>query len=291
MKKEVRMNHKIIIDYRKERIPDKGKEIDIYWFSGTGNTLLIAQTLENILTSSGFKVNMKALEKSDASKVDIYRTLGLAFPVAEQGTFPLVWDFINKIPSPVELGIRDAEAFMVDTMMAYSGGVKGPIKKILRKKGFQTLGAKEIVMPNNLMKKKKQPEKDRLKIEKGKMAAEQFGRDLISGKAVWRDIPIYSDLMGSFSKMDFNWNLLRNKFPLKVDDEKCTRCRLCEKNCPTGSWNFDEEQNRMIWAKEDCIYCLRCFSYCPIQAISYGKKKYIQNKGVSTGMISGMLKP
>ncbi len=269
---------------------DKGKEVDIYWFSGTGNTLLIAQTLENFLKTNGFKVNLKAMEKSDASQINLSRTLGLAFPVAEQGTFPLVWDFIKGLPSPGKLGIRDMEVFMVDTKMVYSGGIKGPIKKILRKKGFQTQGAKEIVMPNNLMKKKKQPEKDRLKIEKGKMAAEQFARNLISGKVVWRDIPIYSDLMGSFSKMEFNWKLFRNILPLKVDHEICTRCRLCEKNCPTESWRFNKEQNRMIWTKDECIYCLRCFSYCPVQAISYGKKGYVQNKGVSSGVIERFLK-
>ncbi|MCD6342912.1 MAG: flavodoxin family protein, partial [Spirochaetaceae bacterium] len=94
---------------------DKGKEVDIYLFSGTGNTLLIAQTLANFLKTNGFKVNLKAMEKSDASQINLSRTLGLAFPVAEQGTFPLVWDFIKGLPSPGKLGIRDMEVFMVDT--------------------------------------------------------------------------------------------------------------------------------------------------------------------------------
>ncbi len=266
------------------------KIIDFYWFSGTGNTLLIAQALSEYLNNHGFKVNLKPMESSDASRVDLCRTLGLGFPVAEQGTFPLVWDFIDKLPSPGPQGIRDADVFMIDTMMLYSGGVKGPVKKILKKKGFRTLGAKEIILPNNLMKLKNQPGKDHLKIEKGKMAAQQFGKNLISGKAVWRDIPFYSDMMGSFSKMNFIWNQLRNRFPLKVDDSICTRCRLCEKDCPTQSWNYDEEQNRMIWKKEECIYCLRCFSYCPVDAISYGKKKYLRNKGVSAGVLSNLIK-
>ncbi len=181
---------------------DKGKEVDIYWFSGTGNTLLIAQTLEIFLTTSGFKVNLKAMEKSDASRIDLSRTLGLAFPVAEQGTFPLVWDFIKRLPSPGKLGIRDMEVFMVDTKMIYSGGVKGPM--------------------NGISSTRAEP-----------------------------------------------W----------------TRCRLCERNCPTQSWRFDREQNMMLWTKDECIYCLRCFSYCPVQAISYGKKGYTQNKGVSSGVM------
>jgi len=251
---------------------------------------VIAQTLSNFLEAEGFTVNLKCMEKSEPSEADLTRTIGLAFPVAEQGTFPLVWDFIRGLPSPSARGIPDADVFMVDTMAAYSGGVKGPIRKILKKKGFRTIGAKEIVMPSNLLIKKERPKKIKLKIEKGKLAAEQFSRKLVSGKAAWRDIPLYSDFMSSFSRMEHSWNFLRNHFPLRVDDSICTRCRLCEKNCPTQSWSFDAEQNRMIWMKDECIYCLRCFSYCPVQAISYTKNKCIQNKGGSSGVMSRWLK-
>lgn len=269
---------------------NKEKEIVIYWFSGTGNTLLIAEALGESLESGGFTVKFKAMESSDPSEADPGKTHGLAFPVAEQGTYPLVWGFIRNLPSPSARGITDADIFMIDTMAAYSGGVKGPIKKILKQKGFRTIGAKEIVMPSNLMLKKKTPEKNKLKIEKGKISAEQFGRDLISGKAVWRDIPLYSDFMSSISRTNHSWNFIRKHFPLKVDDSLCTRCRLCETNCPTQSWSFDAEQNRMIWTEDACIHCLRCFSYCPVQAITYTKKKNVQNRGVSSGVMNRMLK-
>ncbi len=268
---------------------NNAKEIDFYWFSGTGNTLVIAQTLRIFLEAEGYTVNLKAMEKTTPSDANSEKTIGLAFPVAGQGTYPLVWDFIRNLPSPSAGNIPDADAFMIDTMSAYSGGVKGPIKKILKKKGFRTIGAKEIVMPTNLMRKQELSGKDRIKIEKAANAAEQFGRDLISGQASWMDIPIYSDFMSSFSRMKKIWNSARNHFPMKVDDSSCTRCRLCETNCPTQSWHFDTEQNRMIWTKDECLYCLRCFSYCPVQAINYGKKKYIQNRGVSSRVIGKFL--
>jgi len=270
---------------------NRKKDIDLYWFSGTGNSLLIARTLEEFLSDRGFGVNLKALEKSDPSMVNLNKTLGLVFPVAEQGTYPIVWDFIRQLPSPEEQGLQNADVFMVDTMAAYSGGVKGPIKKILKAKGFNPLGAKEIRMPSNLMQRRERPEKKKIKIEKGLHKAEIFAEKLISGKALWRDIPVYSDLMSRISKSENSWNLFRRMFPLKVDNSICTRCRLCETNCPTNSWSFNKEENRMIWKKDECIYCLRCFSYCPVHAISYGKKKYFQNRGVSSGEINKSLNP
>ena len=265
---------------------DQNKKIDIYWFSGSGNTLFIAKVIAAFLTDNNFEVNLKQIENTNPATVDLSRTIGLAIPVAEQGTYPFIWDFIKGLPSTNDQDIVGTQVFMVDTLMLYSGGIKGPVKKILKKKGFQLLGTKEIIMPNNLMKMKNQPEKDKLKMGKGAATAEQFAKDLIDGKAVWKDIPLYSDMMASFSKKDSTWNVFRKYFPLKVDNAKCTRCRLCERICPEKSWSFDKEKNEMNWLKTDCIYCLRCFSYCPAQAITYGKKNYIRHKPLTAGAFS-----
>jgi len=265
---------------------DPNKKIDIYWFSGSGNTLFVAKVITEFLKENNFEVNLKQIKYTNPSTVDINRTIGLAIPVAEQGTYPFIWDFINKLPSPDKNGKTDAGVFMVDTMMLYSGGIKGPVKKILEKKGFHLLGAKEIIMPNTLLKLKNQPDKDMLKMEKGQLTAETFAKDIMTGKAVWKDIPFYSDMMASFSKKDSTWNVFRKYFPLKVDNEKCTGCRLCERICPENSWTFDKGKIEMNWKKTDCIFCLRCFSYCPTEAITYGKKNYIRHKPLTAGVFT-----
>ncbi len=259
------------------------KIIDLYWFSGTGNTLFIAKIIAKFLGKNGFEVNLKPIENTNPVNIDINNTIGLAVPIAEQGTYPFIWEFINNLPSPVKDGLIECDVFMVDTLMLYSGGIKGPVKKILKAKGFNLLGAKEIIMPNNLMKLKNQQSKDKLKMEKGRLTAENFAKDLLSGQTIWKDIPLYSDLMASFSKKDSSWNVFRKNFPLKVDNTKCTRCRLCERICPEKSWSYDKESNVMNWEKSNCIYCLRCFSYCPVEAISYGKKNYLRHKPLTAG--------
>ncbi len=259
---------------------DQKKPIDFYWFSGSGNTLYIVKAVARFLVSRGFEVTLKPIEASDPADVDLRRTVGLGIPVAEQGTFPLIWDFIKNFPSPFEQGVMDADVFMVDTLMLYSGGIKGPLKKILKSKGFHPLGAKEIRMPNILMKMKYQPDRDRMLMEKGKNAAEKFARNLVSGKAVWADIPFYSDLMSIFSRKEYFWNIFRKSFPLHVDNGSCTRCGLCERICPVQNWSFDGKENRMQWSG-NCIFCLRCFSYCPEGAISYGKRDYLRHKALN----------
>jgi hypothetical protein len=51
----------------------------------------------------------------------------MGFPVAAQGTYPFVWDFIKSLPQA-----NSTPIFMVDTLAMYSGGIVGPVKKLLK---------------------------------------------------------------------------------------------------------------------------------------------------------------
>ncbi len=77
----------------------KTKEVDIYYFTGTGNTLLAVKKLKEVLEKNDYKVSLFHLERMDLKK-------------------------IKKIV--------------------------GPVKKILRKKGYKPIGAVEIRMFSNL---------------------------------------------------------------------------------------------------------------------------------------------
>ena len=71
----------------------QAKAVDFYLFSGTGNTLLVVQAMREVLGGRGWVTRCFRMGKVSPSDVSLGRTLGLAFPVAEQSTYPLVWDF------------------------------------------------------------------------------------------------------------------------------------------------------------------------------------------------------
>lgn len=249
---------------------DPSKEIDYYWFSGTGNTLTVVRRMKDEFEKNGFTVNLKPIEKSDPADIDCGKTIGFGIPVAEQGTYPFIWDFIKGLPE-----CSGTRVFFVDTMMAYSGGIIGPVGKILKRKGYILTGAREIKMPHNFFVRSSGSGKNSEKLNKGLAAAEKFAAELVKGNPVWRDLPVYSDIMSSFSRAEFTWKFFRRFIPLKVDHDICTRCRLCEKLCPVDNWTLNTEKNRMEWRSE-CVFCMRCFSYCPVNAIHYGSKKNLQ---------------
>lgn len=245
--------------------------IDFYYFSGTGNTLLVVQKMKEIFEKSGVTVNLLRIEQSNPSEIDLSHTIGLGFPVAGQGTYPFVWDFVKGLPDA-----SDTKIFMVDTMMSFSGGIVGPMKKIVQSKGYIPIGAQEIYMPSNFFPKNVVKIDVAAKTQKGVDNAAGFAEAILSDRAVWGRIPIVSDFMSIFSKSSINWQILRRFYPLAVDTEKCIQCGLCSKLCPIGNITMEEYPH----FHDSCKICMRCISFCPTEAIYSGKKVFDRHQAV-----------
>ncbi len=253
--------------------------IDIYVFSGTGNTLLAVRKMRDVFVAKGLEVNLLPLDRTDPKSIDTSHTIGLGFPVAEQGTYPFVWDFARALPLTEE-----TEIFMIDTMMAYSGGVVGPMRKIVLGNGYKPIGALEIAMPNNYFPRKLDREKNAAKIKKGLGKAGKYAHELINGTANWRRIPGGSDIMATFSQSEMTWNMFRRMHDLRVNETKCTKCGLCVKLCPIDNIQMTEYPA----IGKDCYLCMRCVSFCPSNAIT---KKNGKGNDYRALKASDLLKP
>ncbi len=235
----------------------KSKTIDFYVFSGTGNTLLVAKEMTQYFTDNGFTVKLIHLEKADPGAINFGNTIGIAFPVAVQGTYPFVWDFIEKLPEA-----SGTEVFMVDTMGGFSGGVVGPVKKLLKSKGYTPLAAREILMPSNFFTKHSEA-KQKETIRKGLKSARIFAHDLHFDIASWPMTKPYEAILNKVNRSEKPWKFMRKKVPLKVETSKCIQCGICYRLCPADNirmYEFPEFQDQ-------CVLCMRCYNYCPSDAI------------------------
>jgi ferredoxin len=257
----------------------KAKKILIYYFSGTGNTLLAVKEMAKTFREAGREVSLRRLEKSDPARVDLSGLLGLAFPVAVQSTYPFIWEFLEKLPEG-----RGAGVFMVDTLAAFSGGIVGPLGKMLRKKGYRTIGAKEIRMPSNFYPRRLDPEKNARKRERGLKKAREYARALLSGEARWGRVPFLSDLVKILSRNRHPWKYMsRLGRGFTVDEERCSRCRSCVELCPVGNIRMEDYP---IFA-DRCQQCMRCISFCPRNAISNPAKHSLIYRAVSLAEMPG----
>lgn len=76
------------------------------------------------------------------------------------------------------------------------------------------------------------------------------------------------------------------------DQQKCTRCRICEKQCANEAHQFDKEQNIMIGDDENCVNCHRCVAICPTKALKIVKSGYMfaPNANWTDGSITQIFK-
>ena len=56
------------------------------------------------------------------------------------------------------------------------------------------------------------------------------------------------------------------KKPRYVDEEKCTGCTVCAKNCPTDCIDGGRKEVHFI-RQDDCIKCGTCYTKCKFDAI------------------------
>jgi NAD-dependent dihydropyrimidine dehydrogenase PreA subunit len=243
---------------------DSKKIIDLYYFSGTGNTLLVAESFAGHISQLGYTTNLIQMERSSPEQIDRGHIIGLAFPVA-MSTFPFVWDFIHGLPRT-----SGTEVFILATMAGGSVGLVGRLKTVLLRKGFTPLGAHQVRMPANIFFVQDEDSNERLRGE-GIASAELFAEKIVAGTANWPCIPIVSDIAYLLYLLVISsWKIkLHQKiFRYIVDESKCIKCGLCSRLCPVDNISLDSLPRFGL----KCQYCMRCISFCPVHAI---KSKFL----------------
>ncbi len=122
------------------------KPIMIYYFSGTGNTFLVASKMKEAFENEKYVVTLRKIPISGVVELENNCHLGIVVPVAIQSTFPIVWDFIERLPKG-----NMRQVFFADTMETFSGGIVGPMKKSLEAKGYRCIGACEFKMATSFI--------------------------------------------------------------------------------------------------------------------------------------------
>ncbi len=74
-------------------------KINIYYFSGTGNTAWVVQRLAKLLTALGDEVTAASCEQIAASGVDLAAcdVMGIAFPIHSSFVPPIFYDFLQGL--------------------------------------------------------------------------------------------------------------------------------------------------------------------------------------------------
>jgi ferredoxin len=230
---------------------------ELFYFSGTGNSLHIAKTLAKGLNGKVRSIVSALEEKYFEIDSDI---IGIIYPVYCLRAPKIVIDFAKKIKKKN----KDAYVFIVANCGAIEGNALQDIDEIINPDiGFV------LFMPDNSIAFPTHPDKHKPMLEKAEQGMKEILEIVSKRKKV--DLPKrikFFDIVGSCTMEYMKLNAKRQK----ASEKKCTHCRTCIQTCPVG--NITLRNKKIIFGK-DCQYCFGCIQVCPENAITFGllKKK------------------
>ncbi|MDR1379417.1 MAG: EFR1 family ferrodoxin [Synergistaceae bacterium] len=255
--------YRLDVKVKGKAVPAKlyGSPVELFVFTGTGNSLLIAQTVAETLRQEGKPVHLRSMDTPCPDILHEESAVGLAFPVACFSTYPTVWRFVESMPMGA-----GREVFMLGTCGGAAVGMQGPLRKSLLKKGYKPVAAGIFVMPGNYNNKTLLLEKNTARIEKATLEARSFAYDLLKGGRRWGEgIPLVSSLGYNLGQTRKPWDFFYKIFPIAADFAKCIRCRRCIDECPAKAILM-EDSGPVINPKV-CESCQRCVGFCPTGAM------------------------
>ncbi len=248
---------------------------EVYYFSGTGNSLTLAKLVAERLGSERIPIASVIDRETIASDASV---IGITFPVYYADLPNIVRRFAEKLNS--------AEGAYIFAVCNYGGGAGNSLKtlaRILESRGTALSAGFGIHMPQNAFHKP---------WEIKKLAYRQAPKridSIVRSVEARRKGLFYSNVLIQAVMTPFQgW--IRRMTALALEkasstpspsaltieqliplagksfsaDEKCTGCGTCARVCPVH--NIEIVDQRPVW-RNRCENCLACFNWCPANAI------------------------
>ncbi len=241
------------------------KKSIIYFFSGTGNTKIIAKEISNELNllnieTELYDIRLPLTEIPDPNNYDF---IGFGYPIHAFNTPQFFLNFIKKLPDtdhiPTFIFKTSGEPFRFNNASSWS------LKTILKKKGYMPLMDEHLLMPYNIM----------FRYPK-EIAKYMYSHNLKMAKVIAKKIfsqesylPHYNFLTVMFMYIArIQWLGAKINGPLiHVKKEICTTCGLCIKECPSKNISIVKGYPKF---DHTCTMCMHCASVCPVDAVRPG---------------------
>ncbi len=228
--------------------------IGILYFSGTGNSLYIAQKAQSSL---GGQIKYIPNYLGDGSE---FERLVLVTPIYSYGMPTFVYDLIPRLNKSTELII----------IQNYGGMVAGAdyfIYQYAKEHGLNIKAVYTLQMPENFTTTFTVP---RFYINLTLKSADRR-IDKVLERIASEDYRIPKKCKTKqkvYLKNKSNWHLLGERFSVT---DNCVNCGKCISVCPVS--NISMKENRIAFSNK-CVACLGCYHRCPQKAIVYkGNKK------------------
>ncbi len=241
-------------------------KVAAYFFSGTGNTAWVVERLAARLTDLGDEVITRSCECLSPADVDpaACDVLGVAFPVYASSPPSLMDRFIAGLPATA-----DKPLFVLTTAGYAAGDTAWYAARPLRAKGYAPFLLANVIVANNLrlplLSPFPIPSRDELRrrLARAQQKVERLADLIHERRRCIEGAGLLGRALGLLQRAGAG-PLEALAFRGFYADQTCTRCGWCVEHCPVG--NIEMADSGVIFL-DHCMLCMRCYSFCPSQAI------------------------
>ena len=234
-------------------------DTDLYYFSGTGNSLSLAQSINNQIKGSNLYPIIGCLKQKQI-QIKSHR-VGIIFPIH----FMTIPRIVKKFLEEIEFHKAQYVFVIVTGANPKLGNTLSQVEKYLNKKGVKLNAAYFIPMVAAHF--------PFIRTSKAKQA------DEIYSEAKEKVIQISQSIIQMKNEIDKEFSVLGNIMQLVTKDttgnenyfsvgEGCIRCGYCMQVCPFQNIRLHGKQVHWL---DNCHYCFACLHFCSQSVIEYKK--------------------
>jgi ferredoxin/flavodoxin len=234
---------------------------EIFYFSGTGNSLALAKSLAGKLGNA----RLTRIAYTDETEiVSTAEKVGIIYPVYAFGMPKIVKAFISKLKvSP------GSYIFAICNYGGMSGGAMKQMQKALAAKDIKLNAGFGLVMPSNYLPfgGAELEEKCQKKVSRAEVRLEEIASIVKAGESKRIESPWYVPYwLTALASKSYVKGTVKDVKKFHADD-KCISCGLCARVCPSANVRLVDGKPR--WGS-NCELCLACLQWCPVHAIQIG---------------------
>ena len=245
------------------------------YFTGTGNSKYAAELFCKEYDKESGAYSIEDTEALVAVANEDF--IIFAYPVQYSTVPKIMRDYITDHS---ELW-KNKKVFIIATMGLFSGDGSGALGRLLKKCGAEVIGGLHLKMPDSIADEKalKRPlEKNRELVKQAKQKINESVKRLKAGKPTQEGIGALYRMAGFFGQRAYFGHKTREySSKLKIDNDKCIGCGLCEKLCPMKNISIKDQK---AVSGDQCTMCYRCINKCSKQAITLLGKRVVEQCGI-----------
>ena len=247
------------------------KKIDIFVFSGTGNTYKCAQELQKNLSNEGADAVVTRIENGTERVAAVGDTVVVCYPVHGFNAPTNVIDFCKALPSsPADLYVMKTSG----EPLSVNDDSSSRFVRVLAKKGYAYKGEFHFVMPYNMIFRHTDEMAAKM-WQTAKARIPSAAKKMINGEEHDKKIPMKAKIVRSVVAIEHGGARFNGRF-FRIKQDKCIKCMKCVNNCPTK--NITYENGKFTFGGQ-CLLCTRCSFNCPTDAFRIGLMDFMRVNG------------